>query len=79
MNITWEIFSQMMLEKFLVPGKVDNVKDFTQLVQRSDVSRYVEKFEEMKTMVRCKHPSINDEFFISCFLKGLKEEIRVPV
>lgn len=69
----------MFLEKLLVPGQSDIVMDFTQLVQRGDVTSYVEWFEDMKTMVKSKHPSINDEFYISCFLKGLKEEIWVPV
>lgn len=74
-HIQWELFCKMVLKKILVPGQEDIVMDFTQLMQKSDVATYIEQFEELKSLVRSKHPAISDEFYISCFLKGLKEEI----
>ncbi|CAH9079725.1 unnamed protein product [Cuscuta europaea] len=66
-------------KRFLSPSHDDIVVKFTQLVQRSDVSSYVENFEEIKSLVRAKHPAITEDFYISCFLKGLKEELRAPL
>lgn len=62
-----------------MPGHEDVVVDFTQLMQKSEVASYVESFEEMKSLVRAKHPALTEDFFISCFMKGLKEELRAPV
>lgn len=78
-HMRWDLFCNLLLEKFLLPGHEDIVVDFTQLTQRLDVSSYVEQFEEMKALVRAKYPMINEEFYIFCFMKGLKEEIRAPV
>lgn len=60
-------------------GSEDIVVEFTQLMQKGDVNSYIESFEEIKSLVRARHPATTEEFFVSCFMKGLKEEIRAPV
>lgn len=65
-HVHWDYFCNMLRERFLTHGHEDIVVDFTQLMQRSDVTSYVETFEEMKSLVRAKHPTLTEEFFISC-------------
>lgn len=78
-GIQWEEFCQMLMSRFLRPGKEDVVIEFTKLQQTSDVNTYQEKFDELKALVKIKNPDLSEEFLTSCFLKGLKEELRVPV
>lgn len=52
---------------------------FKRIEQRGTVNEYLEKFEDLKTWVLIKHPTIPEEFFLGFFIEGLKEEIRHTV
>lgn len=78
-HVPWEHFTTILLNRFLVPGHDDIVIEFTQLAQKTDVLSYIEQFEELKSLVKAKHPYLGEEFLILCFLKGLKDELRSPV
>lgn len=78
-GIDWQEFCRMILQRFLCPGSEDVVIEFTKLTQSQDVNSYQERFDELKSLVRVKNPNLSEEFLTSCFLRGLKEELRVPV
>lgn len=52
---------------------------FKRIEQVGSVTEYLEKFEDLKTWVLIKHPTIPKEFFLGFFIEGLKEEIRHTV
>lgn len=78
-NIDWPEFCRLLMQRFVNPGKEDVVIEFTKLQQNGDVKSYQEKFDELKSLVKVKNPDLSEEFLTSCFLRGLKEELRIPV
>lgn len=53
----------------------DAVGQLTKLKQWRTVRLYQDKFKEMAT----KSSGLSEEFFISCFVSGLREEVRAGV
>ncbi|OIT37858.1 putative mitochondrial protein [Nicotiana attenuata] len=49
---------------------------FKRIEQIGSVTEYLENFEDIKTWVLIKHPTIPEEFFLGFFIEGIKEEIR---
>lgn len=78
-SITWPDFCNLLMQRFVCPEKEDVVIEFTKLQQTHDVKSYQEKFDELKSLVMVKNPNLSEEFLTSCFLRGLKEELRIPV
>lgn len=72
------MFCEMIMQRFVRPGKEDVTK-FTKLQQSHDVDSNQEKFDELKSLVKVKNPDLSEEFLTSYFLRGLKEELRVPM
>ena len=60
-------------------GQDDAVEEFSKLQQTSTVLAYQEKFEELKARVLIKTLGLTEPFFISCFLSGLSEELKISV
>lgn len=55
------------------------VIEFTKLQQSHDVDSYQEKFDEIKSLGKVNNPNLSEEFLTFCFLRGLKEELRLLV
>ena len=43
------------------------------------MEEYEEKFEELKTLMLIRNPKLDEEYFVSSFISGLKEEIKPMV
>jgi hypothetical protein len=57
-------------------SKEDVVEEFNRLVQDKIMKEYVEKFEELKSLMNALDPSLPESYYISTFLSGLKGDIR---
>ncbi|XAR64729.1 hypothetical protein NMG60_11008531 [Bertholletia excelsa] len=79
MGINWDRFCEMLVERFILAGGEYVLIEFSNLTQESDVSSYQERFEELKSFVKIKYPSLGEKFFISKFLGGLNLELRLEV
>jgi len=71
----WEIISQALLDRFGPSSYDDPMKALTRLKQQSSVEEYKGNFEVLPNRLR----SSSENYKLSCFLNGLKEEIRLPV
>ncbi|OIT40660.1 hypothetical protein A4A49_13758 [Nicotiana attenuata] len=61
-------------------SKFNLIGEFKKLEQKGTVyNEYLEKFEELKTWVLIKRPTIPEEVFLEFFVEGLKGEIRNTV
>ncbi|OIT03430.1 hypothetical protein A4A49_57614, partial [Nicotiana attenuata] len=60
-------------------SKFNLIGEFKKLEQKGTINEYLEKFEELKTWVLIRRPTIPEEFFLEFFVEGLKEEIRNTV
>ncbi|XP_059449450.1 uncharacterized protein LOC132180588 [Corylus avellana] len=71
----WTVLTQALLERFGPLGYDDLMEALSKLKQTTSVDDYKEKFEALSNRVR----GIDDQNRLSCFLGGLKNEIRLPV
>lgn len=72
---TWVEFSRVLLLRFGSNAYEDPVGQLTKLKQWCSVKSYQEKFEELAN----KTSGLSEEFFVSCFVSGLKEEVLAGV
>ncbi|XP_059458363.1 uncharacterized protein LOC132187956 [Corylus avellana] len=71
----WTVLTQALLERFGPLGYDDPMEALSKLKQTTSVDDYKEKYEALSNRVR----GIDDQNRLSCFLGGLKNEIRLPV
>ncbi|XP_071906170.1 uncharacterized protein [Coffea arabica] len=72
-------FSDLLCERFSGKGSRDVIEEFNKLQQKGAVEEYEEKFEELKTLMLLRNPKLDELYFVSSFISGLKEEIRPMV
>ncbi|XP_027183811.1 uncharacterized protein LOC113782099 [Coffea eugenioides] len=78
-GILWGEFSELLCERFSGGSSRDIVEEFNKLQQRGSVEEYEEKFEELKTLMLMKNPRLDELYFVSSFISGLKEDIKPMV
>ncbi|TXG71290.1 hypothetical protein EZV62_006225 [Acer yangbiense] len=78
-NIGWEEFTDSLLVRFLDLEQEDVVGEFQRLKQTSTVTNFQDRFEELQPRLISKNLGLSDEFFLACFVSGLKGEIRNSV
>nr|XP_027099356.1 uncharacterized protein LOC113718666 [Coffea arabica] len=78
-RLTWEEFGELLCQRFKGTCCRDIVEEFNKLQQVGTVEVYQEKFEELKTLMLIQNPSFSEEYFISSFTSGLKEELKPMV
>jgi hypothetical protein len=71
---TWEDFLQALLTRF-GPVYDDPMESLMKLRQISTVAEYTTQFEALSNRLR----GISDRNRLSCFLSGLKDEVRLPL
>jgi hypothetical protein len=57
-------------------SREDVVEEFNKLVQDRSVEEYVEKFEEIKSLMNALNPILPETYYISSLLDGMKDGIR---
>ena len=62
-------------ERFGEGDPEEAIEEFNKLMQTGSVSEYLERFEQLKSIVMVNLPGQPDSYYKSCFLSGLKEEI----
>ena len=72
--IDWEEFSQSICRRF--GNKKDVVEEFNKLLQDRGVKEYVERFEELKSLMNSLNPSLPESYYVSSFISGLREDIN---
>ncbi|XP_026379637.1 uncharacterized protein LOC113274474 [Papaver somniferum] len=75
--LLWEEFCDDINFKFQELGHDDVVGEFNKLSQEGAVLEYQELFEELKALMITKNRYLNEAYFTSIFVCGLKEEIRL--
>lgn len=78
-NLSWDVFCELLNERFAEKGGRDVVEEFNKLRQNGSVEEYQEKFEELKSLMLMKNPKLDEQYFVSSFISGLKDEIRPMV
>jgi len=66
----------MIGDRFNEVSIFDAVGRFHNLKQTYSVTDYVEKFEELMSLVKRNNPSLTDDYFVSSFVSSLKDNIQ---
>jgi hypothetical protein len=72
-------FCRMVTDRFNLASEYEIVGQFHNLKLIGSVVDYVDRFEEMVSMVKRHNPSLSDNYFISSFISGLKDQIQYHV
>ncbi|KAE8727404.1 hypothetical protein F3Y22_tig00005459pilonHSYRG00018 [Hibiscus syriacus] len=63
-------------DRFCDKAFVDIVEEFTKLVQKGSVEEYQDRFEELQPHMLLQNPTLGEEFFVSLFISGLRDDIK---
>ncbi|XP_071920623.1 uncharacterized protein [Coffea arabica] len=78
-GITWRMFEELLYKIFDNRNDKDVVEEFNNLQEAGNVEEYQERFEELKTLMMIKNPHLDEEYFISSFISGFKDEIKTMI
>ncbi|XP_027124419.1 uncharacterized protein [Coffea arabica] len=75
-GLSWTEFGDLLCKRFTDSICKDIVEEFNKLQQGGSVREYQEQFEELKPLMLIKNRNLDENYFISSFISGLKEEIK---
>jgi hypothetical protein len=52
------------------------VEEFNKLIQDKSVDDYIERFEELRSLMSALNPSLTESYYVSSFISRLKEDIK---
>ncbi|KAL4342588.1 hypothetical protein GQ457_08G027580 [Hibiscus cannabinus] len=73
---TWHEFTANICQRFCDKTYSDIVEEFNKLVQKGSVKEYQEKFEELRPFMLQYNCYLDEGYFISSFISGLKEDLK---
>lgn len=73
--VSWNDFSKALVARFGPTEYEDYAESLAKLQQTGNLREYQKEFERLANQV----PRLGESFLISCFIGGLKEEIRLNV
>lgn len=78
-NLNWKYF-QNDVDALFINRKYQDVQDlFNKLRQTRTISEYEDIFEELRALVAHKNKGLSEEYFMSSFVIGLKDNIKNSV
>ena len=74
--ILWEDFVVDVCARFGDELGSHVVEEFNKLKQTGPIEDYLEKFEELKSLMLIKNPSLPNDYFVDSFIGGLDDNIK---
>jgi hypothetical protein len=78
-SLTWSKFAIMLNSKFTTETSLGLIDNFKHAEQTLSATAYIDSFEELMGKVRLRNPTLTKNYFVGCFISGLKEYIKVPL
>ncbi|KAJ4802427.1 polyprotein [Rhynchospora pubera] len=75
----WEEFAQEVIDRFEPKTTMGLVGEFNKLKQLTDVESYRCRFEELRLLMLKENHTYDEQYFMTSYLSGLKEELRLKV
>jgi hypothetical protein len=66
----------MIFSRFSTHSSYSSLEQFHHLKQQSSVSEYIQKFEELMSLMQMQYLGLTDQYYINNFIAGLKEGIK---
>lgn len=73
-SIDWEEFLGAICNRF--GNKANIVEEFNKLTQEGGIEEYIERFEELKSLIHSLNLLLLESYYISSFISGLKKDIK---
>ena len=77
--LNWQQLCTLLSDRFSEASAHEVVERLQTMKQVGQVSKYKDYFEKSVELVRRDHPYLQEAFLMSCFIGGLKEEIKFGV
>uniref|UniRef100_A0ACD5VCY1 Uncharacterized protein n=1 Tax=Avena sativa TaxID=4498 RepID=A0ACD5VCY1_AVESA len=77
--VNWQQFCQMIADRFTQANAHEAVERLKNIQQHSSVQAYIDNFEECVQLVKRDHPYLQEAFLMSCFIGGLRADIKHDV
>ncbi|KAE8690574.1 hypothetical protein F3Y22_tig00110894pilonHSYRG00006 [Hibiscus syriacus] len=78
-RVTWHEFEADLCHRFCDRNYSDIIEEFNKLMQKGSVEEYQERFEELRPYLLQQNMHLGEDYFISSFINGLKEELKHKV
>lgn len=78
-NQSWEEFEADLCRRFGEKGLEDVVEEFMKMRQEGFIGDYQDKFEDIRVRMERFAPALEENYFLSGFIGGLRDEIRPMV
>lgn len=76
---TWGEFTEKLCERFGERSMSDIVEEFNKLRQVGELKTYLKRFEELWSLMSSQDPHLLEAYFVSSFLSGLSDDLRLMV
>ncbi|XP_059277518.1 uncharacterized protein LOC132031545 [Lycium ferocissimum] len=77
--LIWEKFCLDVCRRYGNIRPLDVVTEFNRLEQVNDVESYFNRFQELRFYVLLVNPTLNEAYFVYCFIGGLKSDLQSMV
>lgn len=77
--VTWQQFCQMIADTFSEANVHEAVELLKNIQQTNTVAQYIDNFEQCVALVKRDHPCLQENFLLSCFIGGLRSDIKHEV
>lgn len=77
--LNWQQLCSMLLDRFAEASAHEAVERLQTMKHVGNVSKYIDYFEKNVELVRRDHPYLQEAFMLSCFIGGLKKEIKYGI
>lgn len=79
-QLTWAQFCEEILRRFSSASSYELTEKFNTLKQNTlSVSEYTDQFEELMAEVQAENPIMDENWFIRCYVNGLRSQIKFQV
>ena len=78
-EVSWAEFAEDLCERFGENSMMDVIEEFNKLRQEGSVADYQIRFEELRSLMWSSQLALAEHYFVSNFISGLKEELRLMV
>lgn len=78
-TVTWQQFCNMLADRFTKANVHEAVEQLKNIKQQSSIDTYIDSFEESVALVKRDHPFIQENFLLSCYIGGLRSDIKHDV
>jgi len=75
-EVSWADFAEDLRDHFGEKNMTDVIEEFNKLRKNGLVIEYQVRFEELRSLMWNSQPTLTEQYFVTSFISGLKDELR---